>query len=701
MFDVVKLSVALRLSFSVNGTILSTLQTWKQRLVIPSPETIDWSGFKLEGQRNIDILGLMNRSSSSMIRKLGRLFSQQHDVDRILPGRLVDLRKFSVSAPKKKARLIDTACIDFHVKAREHGFYSTLSYCWGDEKFYMVNEVNLESAHIELPYDDLPRTFQDAFQITKSLGINFLWIDALCILQGNVADWNRESAKMPYIYSRAAFCIAADSSDGANGGCFNKPGTERKEAGDSIKIRTTRSDGAESSLLVYKTNPLNSQPNAIQDGAVSLRGWTYQERILSPCILHYTSEQLFWECRHHYLAQDETVTWKTGHLTTLSARANLDYLTNNKSRSIISAWCREVIPEFSARMLTYPGDKLPALAGIARLYYGAIQVPYIAGIWLKDLGCGLGWNLDTQNPSGGTGQTRINSFSWISVDGPVVNNSKSAHLFGKNWLTIEDWNIQLESKHDPFGAVGPCSLTLKVLLKQATLAHSQHECVQCQHTWQIITADLPGKGDMEMGRPYMDTEEQARDVWCFPVAYSSSGSVVVLLVSPITPRDEGICRYRRIGILHTYYNVYRDYRDDSGMLHIPCRHCGALGVRQGATEFTQYLVTDDWFEGSAIDFCGQQDPGMGAKKKEIGMEQQWDERWAEWGQLSVSLYSTHAKLVSTDGQTPEVNRDKDINYNICNFTLSYSNSFNSFLISKPLKSLRKLYFDIKKKKIGL
>ncbi|OCL08000.1 HET-domain-containing protein, partial [Glonium stellatum] len=79
-------------------------------------------------------------------------------------------------------------------------------------------EANLEQSRMRLPYHNLPRTFQDAFLITKKLGLEYLWIDALCIVQDSEEDWKIESAKMPYIYSQALFCIAADSSANASSG---------------------------------------------------------------------------------------------------------------------------------------------------------------------------------------------------------------------------------------------------------------------------------------------------------------------------------------------------------------------------------------------------------------------------------------------------------------------------------------------------
>jgi len=108
---------------------------------------------------------------------------------------------------------------------------------------------------------------------------------------------------MPYIYSDASFCIAADSSADANGGvCFKTScWTE-----DVIEVRSH-----ERMVIVCDTSKRDClrEPKPIHDSQVSQRGWKYRERVLSPKMLHFTSEKLFWECRQEYLAEDGTSTW--------------------------------------------------------------------------------------------------------------------------------------------------------------------------------------------------------------------------------------------------------------------------------------------------------------------------------------------------------------------------------------------------------
>lgn len=71
-----------------------------------------------------------------------------------------------------------------------------------------------------IPFSQLPRTFQEATSIIRRLGFRYLWIDSLCIIQDDEADWQRESAQMADIYAKAALTVAASGSQDSKGGCF-------------------------------------------------------------------------------------------------------------------------------------------------------------------------------------------------------------------------------------------------------------------------------------------------------------------------------------------------------------------------------------------------------------------------------------------------------------------------------------------------
>jgi hypothetical protein len=54
----------------------------------------------------------------------------------------------------------------------------------------------MESLQRNIDIASLSKTFQDAVEITRRLEVNFLWIDSLCIIQGDKQDWQREASRM-------------------------------------------------------------------------------------------------------------------------------------------------------------------------------------------------------------------------------------------------------------------------------------------------------------------------------------------------------------------------------------------------------------------------------------------------------------------------------------------------------------------------
>lgn len=72
-----------------------------------------------------------------------------------------------------------------------------------------------------IPWFELPKTFQEAIALTRKLGVRYLWIDSLCIIQDDHHGWEVESAKMATIYSLSYLTIAATHAADSQQGCFS------------------------------------------------------------------------------------------------------------------------------------------------------------------------------------------------------------------------------------------------------------------------------------------------------------------------------------------------------------------------------------------------------------------------------------------------------------------------------------------------
>lgn len=53
----------------------------------------------------------------------------------------------------------------------------------------------------------MPQNYKDAIEFTWALGIGYIWINSLSIVQDSIADWAREAAKTDDIYTGAPSAI--------------------------------------------------------------------------------------------------------------------------------------------------------------------------------------------------------------------------------------------------------------------------------------------------------------------------------------------------------------------------------------------------------------------------------------------------------------------------------------------------------------
>lgn len=98
--------------------------------------------------------------------------------------------------------------------------YMTLSHRWGTSPRVILTKTSIHTLSEEIEVSELPRSHQDAISITRFLGIRYLWIDSLCIIQDSVADWQAESAMMGNIYKFSLCTIAASWALSDDEGCF-------------------------------------------------------------------------------------------------------------------------------------------------------------------------------------------------------------------------------------------------------------------------------------------------------------------------------------------------------------------------------------------------------------------------------------------------------------------------------------------------
>ncbi|KAG6365887.1 hypothetical protein INS49_000063 [Diaporthe citri] len=266
--------------------------------------------------------------------------------------------------------------------------YVTLSHCWGKGVIFRLLQNNLQELSQAIPIRQLPKVFQDAIHVAHELGINYIWIDSLCIIQDSKEDWTDEAKKMGDVYLNGEFNIAATGYKDGLSGLFG----ERKafsfvhipmhlhcelfaEKLDSKGVfeglYVSASHGEFSREVVY--SPLNS------------RGWVAQERALSPAVIHYTPGKIYWECNESIASEaflDGSRVWEQ---TEGAGRDRIRSLSTQSEREDVYSFWRTFLNRYAGMDMTVELDRLPAVAGIARILGELIKDNFVAGFWEGDL----------------------------------------------------------------------------------------------------------------------------------------------------------------------------------------------------------------------------------------------------------------------------------------------------------------------------
>lgn len=271
-------------------------------------------------------------------------------------------------------------------------------------------------------------------------------------------------------------------------------------------------------------------------GPLNVRGWTLQERELSPRILHYTKDQVLWECRECTASEARpemdrkdnsqlsteyddppylklALPWN-GKKVGVSAWRLLDETSDRGAEAILGKWYA-LVEAYSRRQLTQKLDKLPAISGIAAEVAFTLEGDiYAAGLWKGDIFRGLSWfpgpALRRRAKRGAWPLPRtddgIPSWSWAAWDGPVTHYAQHKFDETREFVVIDGWRswaispeqIQLlgiqitHASRDPFGRVSGGRLRLSGWAIEASVSEDQCEPDPCGTGLRGKYYHLPG-----------------------------------------------------------------------------------------------------------------------------------------------------------------------------------------------------------------
>lgn len=426
---------------------------------------LDWDVYTLADQptpipyaRGVAPIPQMIIHSADTVRKWMKTCRENHPKCRVkhksfTPKRLIRISGQDISNtpcnPLSQFRFPDDPTLKL-VEPIEPVPYTALSYCWGrsHSQWVTTTTATLADRKHDIPFSTLPRTIHDVIMFARLLGFEYIWIDALCIIQDDPEDWMAEAARMGDVYGAAELVLSANVTGDCTrptvgnqifgmsyqiclpmGGVFDQlvPGRawNRRSMGAEFPMPAEFSD---KDMIVLRMSHLHIRvQGATGYRPLDTRGWTCQESMLGRRMLSFTNFECVWtcdetvacECEYSQDAlkshQDNT---KKGQMSEtglwyrpvqrLRRAVVLGELPDDlpTTETILNTW-RQLVSDYTQRQITVEGDKLIAISGLARIFGRVLQMiaekeeggggkeqgrpHYLAGIWTDNLHHDLLW----------------------------------------------------------------------------------------------------------------------------------------------------------------------------------------------------------------------------------------------------------------------------------------------------------------------
>lgn len=289
----------------------------------------------------------------------------------------------------------------------------------------MLKTTNYRQMSDEIPMQQLPVLFQNVIDVCRQLGIEYLWIDSLCILQDSPADWSIESAKMCEYYGNSILTISTSLSPSSDVPIF----AERDRRWWPQSFQVDLDDGSKAELHAREHLQSTAEFCADGGGRLATRAWVWQENVLCRRLVRYTRSGLIWDCKSIDRVQldDGELPWSLSQWgkreTSLQQVATVNPLRT---------WYL-MVQSYTQRELTYVTDRLPAISGVAAWLHQYTKCGYFAGHWESNLTRSLCWIRSMSGELFNCGQYIAPSWAWPSIGkhiryGSLLNDSEWTDL---------------------------------------------------------------------------------------------------------------------------------------------------------------------------------------------------------------------------------------------------------------------------------
>ncbi|RSL69539.1 hypothetical protein CEP53_002157 [Fusarium sp. AF-6] len=276
-----------------------------------------------------------------------------------LPTRLIDLG--SLECPT--LRLVETR----HGEVAPNSRYIALSHRWGDTNKHRPfctrlkdtsgRGHDLESFKKIIPFDQVPQTFRDAIETTRRLGVRYLWIDSLCIIQGDDGDFGTEAKRMEDVFSCAYCVIAASRASNQLEGFLKERPKRRFLATHQSGLAGGHGDP------LYICEAIDDFGRHVLDGDLNRRGWVLQERALARRTVYFAETQTYFECGQG--VRCETLTKTQNNLADFLGDARFpDKAFRASSRGLKIRYFQDLYRRYSKLEFSHIQDRPVAIAGL-------------------------------------------------------------------------------------------------------------------------------------------------------------------------------------------------------------------------------------------------------------------------------------------------------------------------------------------------
>ncbi|KAF5533827.1 het-domain-containing protein [Fusarium mexicanum] len=292
------------------------------------------------------------------------------------PARLLDIGEYKANG---RIRLIQTEGLPWDI-------FAALSYCWGnaEDAAYQpkTNSANLSERLSGFGIDAMSPVVRDAIITCEALGMRYLWVDALCILQGkaDIADWEVESQKMNDIFRNAYVTLCPSSSNSCREGFLGQ-----RQLHPGIRVKTPITSNA---VFQNESREYSIVPYEIKANSASFM-FTF-EFTDSKCPTF-----VFFRCPEILICENGA-----RNETTVIQKGLGEYHSKRYQEAQPFAFFRKCAESISTLDISFESNRLAAVAGVAKQVAQATGSEYAAGLWVEDVFKDLIFERNTRDKGG-------------------------------------------------------------------------------------------------------------------------------------------------------------------------------------------------------------------------------------------------------------------------------------------------------------